>query len=54
MTYTVAGFVLLFAMLAALAMLVRHERKVKRWLMKSPRRRKRNRTHVPGYPVTMR
>ena len=35
------GFGMIFAALAALAMLVKYERKLSRWLVKSPRRRRR-------------
>lgn len=34
-------FAFIFSMLGALAMLVKYERPLKRWLMKSPRRRKK-------------
>ena len=37
----VVGFGIVFALLAALAVLVRYERKLSRWLVKSPRRRRR-------------
>ena len=35
------GYGVIFALLAALAVLVKHERKISRWLKKSPRRRRR-------------
>ena len=35
------GYGLIFVLLAALAVLVKHERKLSRWLKKSPRRRRR-------------
>ena len=35
------GLGMIFAALAALAMLVKYERKLSRWLVKSPRRRRR-------------
>ena len=35
------GYGMIFALLAALAVLVKHERKLSRWLKKSPRRRRR-------------
>ena len=36
-----AGLAVPFVPLAALAMLVKHERRLSRWLRKSPRRRRR-------------
>jgi Na+-transporting methylmalonyl-CoA/oxaloacetate decarboxylase gamma subunit len=36
-----AGFGMVFAVLAALAVLVKYERRLSRWLVKSPRRRRR-------------
>jgi len=41
MPYELQGFIFSFALLATLAMLVKHERRMKRWLMRSRRRRKR-------------
>ena len=35
------GFGMVFAILAALAVLVKFERRLSRWLVKSPRRRRR-------------
>jgi hypothetical protein len=35
------GFGVVFALLAALAALVKYERRLSRWLLKSPRRRRR-------------
>jgi len=35
------GFGMAFAILAVLAMLVKYERSLSRWLVKSPRRRRR-------------
>jgi hypothetical protein len=35
------SFGMVFAVLAALAVLVKYERKLSRWLVKSPRRRRR-------------
>jgi len=40
MPYEFQGPVLAVALLVALAMLVKHERRLKRWLMRSRRRRK--------------
>ena len=37
------GYGMIFALLAALAVLVKHERKLSRWLRKRPRRRRRKR-----------
>jgi len=35
------GYGMIFALLAALAVLVKYERKLSRWLKKSPRRRRK-------------
>jgi Na+-transporting methylmalonyl-CoA/oxaloacetate decarboxylase gamma subunit len=35
------GFGMVFAVLAALAVLIKYERRLSRWLVKSPRRRRR-------------
>jgi len=40
MPYELQGTVWLLAVMAALALLVKHERRVKRWFLKSPRRRR--------------
>jgi hypothetical protein len=40
MTYELQGVTVLLAVLAMLATLVKHERRLTRWLLKSPRRRR--------------
>ena len=52
MPYNLGAIVFGFAVLAALAMLVKHERRLKRWLRKSPRRRKRK-PKSAGFPQMM-
>jgi hypothetical protein len=41
MPVDLASFGMVFAVLAALAVLVKYERRISRWLVKSPRRRRR-------------
>ena len=41
MPVDLVGFGMIFAVLATLAVLVKYERKFSRWLVKSPRRRRR-------------
>jgi len=45
-------FAFIFGVLATLAMLVKYERPLKRWLMKSPRRRKKK-TKAVNLPYTV-
>jgi hypothetical protein len=52
MPYNLGAIVFGFAVLAVLAMLVKHERRLKRWLLKSPRRQKRK-PKTAGIPYTM-
>ena len=40
-SFNLVGFGMVFAVLAALAMLVKYERRLSRWLAKRPRRRRR-------------
>lgn len=41
MTYDLFGIVLSLIFLAAIAMLVKYERRLKRWLLKHPKRRRK-------------
>ena len=52
MPYDIRTFAFVFGVLATLAMLVKHERRLKRWLLKSPRRQKRK-PKTAGIPYTM-